>query len=230
MAQPSPPAIVAHASSLSSPGVTEPPLALTRLTLSRPWSPTGSHRAKWRHCSARARGRTHQLCDRSTPLPRSAPPTVQIAVVAFRRSQTGETVRGDRARPGKPKHRRPRDFVRPGHRSMAARLRPAQATALTASSDSFRSAPLAKLAGLADQAQFRPTLRRHAARGTAERAHAPIASQFSRSALAAKSQRKLGAGSRSAPTIYGGRLRPKSRCGARRNIPPRAIVRRLPPT
>ena len=69
------------------------------------------------------------------------------------------------------RHQRPRcSACRPSHRNKAARLRPANASALVVSPASFRGRETGRLHS---PNQFRLTLRRHASRGTPERAHAP---------------------------------------------------------
>lgn len=166
MAQASAPAIVAHASSLKFPGVTEPrPVAWSAgagapLVAHRLPSPQGV-----------ALFRPHPRTDSPALCPLHSTTAIRFAAYADRyRCVPAVTNWRDR-----PEHR-----ARPGKVKQGGNASPA----------SFRSASLAKLAGLADQANVSLTLRRHAPRGTAERAHASLASQCSHCALAAKSQPK----------------------------------------
>ena len=131
----------------TNPGLAEPPLAL-QLAAPQAGQPPSRQVPRFaqiassplRHCSARARRLTRQICSRSTPLSRPLH-RLRFRAVAFRRPQTGETVRTARARPKKktpdgreaspdhdPQYGRdaphvaqdqaiwPRDFVRPRHR------------------------------------------------------------------------------------------------------------------
>ncbi len=137
-------------------------LHLARLTLSRPWSPTGSHRAKHRHCSAGALGQTRQLADRSIPLPRTAAKIPPIALVPFRRTETVETgkqlVRSHKTRAEAPK---------------AARLRPAKLPTLVVSTASFRFTAFRETGRPHSQNHGGRTIRQHASSGASGHAHVP---------------------------------------------------------